>query len=162
MFLIPTEEMPSKLKKSWTFLSGESIDFKQVNQLHHTDNKHFIGVILPVYYDQETSCRSLAIGLLIDEAEAQKVASHMFGLAKEALTLDDIKDACKESCNVLGGGLVSHVKNRLGIPEEIPTDEFITMENDSKFHVSFTSDGPFDELITLIIMDVSTEEARSE
>lgn len=161
MYLIPLDEMPQKLSKSWAFLRGENVAFTRSSDLPYALEKHFISIVLPVYYDDATQLRSLAIALLIDEAEAINVASHMFGLSATELSTEDIKDACKESCNVLGGSLVKHEHNRLGIPQEITQDDFLMMEQDARLHVSFTSESP-QQLLTLMIADVTPQKSRSE
>lgn len=147
--------MSPKLSKAWAFLSGEEVNFTERSFDLKNDCKHDVTVILPVICDGSPKNRGMAIGLSIDQAEANRVASFMFGLELSELTESDIKDACKESCNVLGGGLIQTSNSSLGIPEEISAENFQDLQQHSKFHVTFASDSPVENHIVLTIIDIS-------
>lgn len=161
MYLISKEEMSAKLTKSWTFLSGENLTFSECESYTYEANRRNLTVVLPVTFNKESKTRAMAIGLIVDEAEVQRVASHMFGLSVEELTEDDIIDACKESCNVLGGGLILDKDNKLGIPREISAENFTQLQKSSNFNVTFMSDAPNEKSIILTVLDASDNEIWS-
>lgn len=147
--------MSPKLSKAWAFLSGEEVSFTEKPTEQIATDKHDVTVILPVLNDGDNKKRSMAIGLSIDKAQANRVASYMFGLDQSELTESDIKDACKESCNVLGGGLIQTSHSSLGIPEEISAENFLDLQQHARFHVTFASDSPVENHIVLTIIDIS-------
>lgn len=157
MFLISQPHMLEKLAKSWMFLGGVDLTFSVSTIPISGDNKHSHRVVLPVIFEDQESSRALAISLIIDDTEAKRVATHMFGINNEEVTEDDIKDACKESCNVLGGGLIMGTKNTLGLPYEISADDFLKLQQDSKLDVTFTSNQPYGDRIILSILDINNK-----
>ena len=157
MYLVSQQLMSEKLAKSWMFLGGVALTFSSSTLSFLSDGKHSHRVILPVIFEDQAVSRTMAISLIIDDTEARRVATNMFGISLEEVTEEDIKDACKESCNVLGGGLILDANNRLGIPYEVSVDEFLKLQQDSKFNVTFVSNQPYADLITLSILDVSNK-----
>lgn len=74
-----------------------------------------------------------AVGLVIDRGEAEAVASAMFALPREALTDEDVADACAEACNVLSGCVVDLLRPAspseaggldLGLPRAVAADAY--------------------------------------
>jgi len=109
---------------------------------------------LPLFVDSQPQRESIAIGLILDDAEAIKVASHMFGLSVETLSAEDVQDAKKETCNILGGGLIVDKNSELGLPQEIPLEKFFELQKDATFSRLFVSDKPNEDLVNLVIFDV--------
>ncbi len=158
MQLLPTTDMVKKISESWSFVSGTAFEFKKSDHRSTIeDHESLMAVILPMYIDSLPQRESIAIGLLLDDAEAIKVASHMFGLTPETLSAADIQDAKKETCNILGGNLVLGENSKLGLPREIPLAEFLELQKNATFSMLFVSDKPNEDLVNLVIFDVNNE-----
>lgn len=157
MQLLPTQEMMKKISESWSFVSGAAFQFKESNHYTFHNHENLMAVILPLYVDSLPQRESIAIGLILDDEEAVKVASHMFGLTPETLSLADIQDAKKETCNILGGGLIIDDNSELGLPKEIPLEEFLALQKNATFSMLFVSDKPNEDLVNLVIFDVNNK-----
>ncbi|HSH88083.1 MAG TPA: hypothetical protein VK958_12625 [Methylophilus sp.] len=158
MQLLSTTDMVKKISESWSFVSGTAFAFKESNHRSTIDDHQgLMAVILPMYIDSLPQRESIAIGLILDDAEAIKVASHMFGLDPETLSAADIQDAKKETCNILGGNLVVGENSKLGLPKEIPLTEFLDLQKNATFSMLFVSDKPNEDLVNLVIFDVNNE-----
>ncbi len=81
----------------------------------------------------------------------------MFGLTPETLSLADIQDAKKETCNILGGGLIVDDNSELGLPKEIPLEAFLELQKHATFSMLFVSDKPNEDLVNLVIFDVNNK-----
>lgn len=158
MQLLSTTDMVKKISESWSFVSGTAFDFKESDHSSTIyDHEGLMAVILPMYIDSLPQRESIAIGLILDDAEAIKIASHMFGLTPETLSAADIQDAKKETCNILGGNLVVGKDSKLGLPREIPLTEFLDLQKNATFSMLFVSDKPNEDLVNLVIFDVNNE-----
>jgi hypothetical protein len=156
MQLLSTTDMMKKISESWSFVSGAAFQFKEsAHRYHMHDHENLMAVILPMYIDSKPQAESIAIGLILDEAEAIKVASHMFGLTPETLSLADIQDAKKETCNILGGSLIVDENSKLGLPREIPLTDFLELQKNATFSRLFVSEEPNEDLVNLMIFDVN-------
>lgn len=149
---VSRSEMSERLKKSWRFLSGTELTFVELKSDIPIPNQRYMTIVIPIGEIKDKPSSAIAVGLLISEDQATKVASYMFGLDKSKLTEADITDACKESCNVLGGGLSFDDENKLGIPKEISHAHFLELQNASTFNVIFSSDKPCKGQIVLTIL----------
>lgn len=89
-------KMMKKISDSWSFVSGDAFEFKESNHYTFHSHENLMAVILPLFVDSLPQRESIAIGLILDDTEAVKVASHMFGLAKETLSAADVQDAKKK------------------------------------------------------------------
>lgn len=154
MQLLPTPDMMKKISESWSFVSGEAFEFKESNHYTFHSHENLMAVILPLFVDSQPQRESIAIGLILDDAEAIKVAAHMFGLSKETLSAADVQDAKKETCNILGGGLIVDKNSELGLPQEIPLEDFFKLQKDATFSRLFVSEKPNEDLVNLVIFDV--------
>lgn len=157
MYLISQQIMSEKLAKSWMFLGGVNLTFSPSTTPASGDGRHTHRVVLPVTLEDQEAARAIAISLIIDDAEAKRVAANMFGVSAEDVTEDDIKDACRESCNVLGGGLIMDASSKLGIPYEISAEEFEQLQQNSTLNLTFASDQPYADLIILSILDINNK-----
>lgn len=155
MHLLPTEEMERKLSQSWAFVSGADFHFRESETYTFHNHENLMAVILPLYINKQPHIESIAVGLIIDHQEAVKVAAHMFGLSPEDLSVEDIQDAKKETCNILGGGLVTDARCELGLPKEIPLDRFFDLQKTASFSKLFVSDKPNQDLVNLVIFNVN-------
>lgn len=158
MQLLPTPDMMKKISESWSFVSGAAFQFKESPHrytMHGQEN--LMAVILPMYIDSLPQPESIAIGLIMDNDEAIKVASHMFGLTPETLSAADIQDAKKETCNILGGSLIVDQNSKLGLPQEIPLAEFLELQKNATFSMLFVSEKPNEDLVNLVIFDVNNQ-----
>ncbi|BEV08114.1 MULTISPECIES: hypothetical protein [unclassified Methylophilus] len=155
MQLLPTQEMVKKISDSWSFVSGSAFNFKESQRYTFHNHDNLMAVVLPLYIDQLPQHESIAIGLILDDAEAHKIASHMFGLSSDELSDEDVKDAKKETCNIMGGGLIVDEHSELGLPKEIPLEEFFELQKTATFSRLFVSDKPNEDLVNLVIFDVN-------
>lgn len=145
-------EMSERLHKSWRFLSGADVTFRELKDDIPAPDRRYMTIVIPIGETNNNPTSAIAIGLLISRAEAVRVASFMFNVDESKLTEEDILDACKESCNVLGGGLSFDDENKLGIPKEISHEHFIELQHASSFTVTFSSNKPHDGQIILTIL----------
>jgi hypothetical protein len=158
MQLLSTTDMMKKISESWSFVSGTAFQFKESTHCSTIDDhENLMAVILPMYIDSLPQAESIAIGLILDNDEAIKVASHMFGLTPETLSAADIQDAKKETCNILGGSLIVDQNSKLGLPQEIPLNEFLDLQKNATFSLLFVSDKPNEDLVNLMIFDVDNK-----
>lgn len=158
MQLLSTTDMVKKISESWSFVSGTYFEFRESDHRSTiADHENMMAVILPMYIDSLPHRESIAIGLILDDTEAVKVAAHMFGLTPETLSVADIQDAKKETCNILGGNLVVGENSKLGLPREIPLAEFLELQKNATFSMLFVSDKPNEDLVNLVIFNVNNE-----
>ena len=158
MQLLSTTDMMKKISESWSFVSGTAFQFKESTHCSTIDDpENLMAVILPMYIDSLPQAESIAIGLILDNDEAIKVASHMFGLSPDTLSAEDIQDAKKETCNILGGSLIVDQNSKLGLPQEIPLNEFLKKKKNATFSLLFVSDKPNEDLVNLMIFDVDNK-----
>lgn len=159
MQLLPTQEMVRKISDSWSFVSGSAFDFKESEHYTFHNHDNVMAVVLPLYIDRQPQPEAIAIGLILDDEEALKIASHMFGLSLDHLSDEDVKDAKKETCNIMGGGLIIDEKSQLGLPQEIPLEEFFSLQKTATFSRLFVSDRPNEDLVNLVIFDINNHQS---
>lgn len=155
MQLLPTEEMEKKLSQSWAFVSGADVHFKESQTYTFHNHENLMAVILPLIVNTQPHTESIAVGLIMDDQEAIKVASHMFGLTLDDLSDADIQDAKKETCNILGSGLITDARCELGLPTEVPLATFFDLQKSASFSKLFVSDKPNQDLVNLVIFNVN-------
>ena len=114
------EKVGLSLSKAWEFLSGEERMFQCVPQspdaLPVADFSFYIPLKLV-----ETAC-SGGVGVLIQQDDAIRVATYMFGMARQQVQHDDLRDACAEVCNVFTYCMATHFGGgqqvAIGLPRE--------------------------------------------
>ncbi|HEX5358246.1 MAG TPA: hypothetical protein VFW93_18740 [Aquabacterium sp.] len=157
MYLIPKDTMASKLDPAWTFLSGVERHFEEGPAQATRPGEREHAVVLPVHLHDGLPERLMAVGLLIDDQEATDVACFMFGLPVTEISTDDVRDACMEACNVLGGCLVmSHDQAHtveIGLPKELPLAQFTELQRHARVSVTFSSESDAGRRIVITVFD---------
>jgi len=157
MHLIPKDAMASKLDPAWAFLSGEDRHFEEgvLQDTRPGELEH--AVVLQVHFPENQKTCLMAVSLLIEDSEAQAVACFMFGVAPEDIQPDDIRDACMEACNVLGGCLVQSDDDQhtveIGLPQEVSLSRFSELRQHAHECVTFCSDTPDGRRVVLTVFD---------
>ena len=116
------------LSKAWEFLSGEARTFAPVPQSHDAlavaDFNFYISLRLA------DASRRGGVGVLIQQADAILVASNMFGVARQHIQHDDLRDACAEVCNVFTDCMATHFGGgqqvEIGLPCEAGPAQYQT------------------------------------
>lgn len=155
MQFLPNEEMLEKISESWKFVSGCAFRFKESNEYTFHDHDNLMAVILPLSIENQPLSESIAIGLIVDDKEAKKIACHMFGQTEDIVSEIDVKDAKRETCNIVGGGLIIDQRSELGLPTEISLEEFFALQKSATFSRLFVSEKPNEDLVNLVIFDVN-------
>lgn len=157
MHLTPKDHMASKLDPAWAFLSGQERHFEEggLQGLGHGQREH--AVVLPVHFPADQTSCLMAVSLLIDDDEAVSVACFMFGLPPDQIQPDDVRDACMEACNVLGGCLVKSANDahtvEIGLPQEIEMSRFLALQQHAHESVTFMSDDHQGRRIVVTVFD---------
>lgn len=157
MYLIPRDAMANKLEPAWVFLSGSARHFVQgqVQDSRPGEREHTI--VLPVHLHADRPARLMAVCLLIDDSEAVDVARFMFGIPTGEVSADDVTDACKEACNVMGGALIMSDQDKhtveIGIPQEIPSDRFSELRRHAVISVTFASENDAGRRVVITVFD---------
>lgn len=114
-------------------------------------------VFMPMELEEEK--RTAGIGVLIHREDATVVASHMFGLATNHLTEDDLKDACSEVCNVFSGCIPSNLFSKndvgIGLPKIASPIEFEHISRESVLNFTYGS-GDSIKTISVLIYGIFT------
>jgi hypothetical protein len=110
-----------RLSEAWLFLAGQDLKFKQVHPpCNRPRCEQDWQVILPFTIEDgvPSACR-----LTISVQEARKAAALMFGAPEAELSQEDLDDAAKEICNVLGSclleGRAGEKPARIGVPQSV-------------------------------------------
>lgn len=133
------------LSQAWQFLSGECGMFEALADW--TSNPSFaeFSVFMPLMVNAES--RTAGVGVLIKREDATIVASHMFGLAKDQVNEDDLRDACAEVCNVFSGCVTPQVSLnsdiQIGLPQLASEDDFDRISKGSVVTLSYMCDGAY-------------------
>lgn len=128
----PLAPVRAKLERAWHFLSGQIRPFhyrgRETDGLKFTDFNFFI----PLTSNRQ---RRGGVGVLIAQADALLVATHMFGVPETAVQEGDLKDACAEVCNVLCDCVASQFDEDAPVGPGLPT-----LANPQQFdHIAATS-----------------------
>ncbi len=114
------EKVAFSLSKSWEFLSGEERMFQCVPQ--SPDALPFADFSFYVPLKLVDGSRSGGVGVLIQQDDAIHVATNMFGVARQQIQHDDLRDACEEVCNVFTYCMATHFGGgqqvSIGLPRE--------------------------------------------
>lgn len=157
MYLIPKDTMAGQLAPAWAFLSGAQRQFAETAQPDTRPGEREHAIVLPVHLSEGRPKRLMAVGLLIDDAQAIEVAAFMFGQAPASLGPDDVRDACMEACNVLGGCLVCSSSDthtvEIGLPQEIPLQRFAELQRQAHASATFSSEDDAGRRIVVTVFD---------
>lgn len=157
MYLVPKDIMASKLDPAWVFLSGAERHFEEGRPDDARPGEREHAIVLPVYLSKDLPARMIAVGLLIDDLEAVAIARFMFGIPTGDVSPDDITDACKEACNVLGSCLVTSsvdVHNvEIGLPQELPPLRFAELQGNAVTCVTFSSEPESGHRVVVTVFD---------
>lgn len=114
------EKVALSLSKAWEFLSGEERMFHCVPQSH--DALPFADFSFYIPLKLVDASRSGGVGVLIHHSDAIRVAANMFGMARQEIPQDDLRDACAEVCNVFTYSMATHFGGgkqvEIGLPRE--------------------------------------------
>jgi hypothetical protein len=114
------EKVVTGLSKSWEFLSGEQRVFRCVPQSHDALPVADFSFYIPLNLVE--SSRVGGVGVLIQQDDAIQVATNMFGVARQQIQHDDLRDACAEVCNVFTYCMATHFGGgqqvAIGLPRE--------------------------------------------
>ena len=143
------------LSKAWQFLSGETGEFDVlIDWTSNPTNPTFaeFSVFMPLTVDAES--RTAGVGVLIQREDATIVASHMFGLTKDEVNEDDLRDACAEVCNVISGCITPQVSAsndiKIGLPSLVCASEFEQISQGSVLILTYMSGLRIKRLFVLI------------
>ncbi len=103
--------LESRLSEAWQFLSGEAWRFRRLDPV--TEASSVVGrtAVLPLTLANRSEC---ACRLVISAEHARQVASHLFGVPAAEVSPNDLEDALREACNVLGSCLAAGLPESLG------------------------------------------------
>lgn len=126
------EKVALSLSKAWEFLSGEERMFQYVPQSQDALPFAEFSYYMPLKLVEET--RRGGVGVLIQQDDAVHVASNMFGVDRQQIQIDDLRDACAEVCNVFTDCMAAHFgggrRVEIGLPREAgPVDYQIFAES---------------------------------
>lgn len=157
MYLVPKDIMASKLDPAWAFLSGSVRHFAEGRDQDARPGEREHAIVLPVHLHEDLPTRLMAVGLLINDLEAVDVARFMFGIPTGEISPDDVADACKEACNVLGGCLVTSYSDthtvEIGLPQELPPTRFSELQRNAVICVTFSSETDAGRRIVVTVFD---------
>ena len=117
--------MEEHLAKTWRILAGEELCFSQqtLSDAELLAQHYFMVTLTPT-----PAGHLAAVGLVLDESDANWLTSHMFEMPEDQLSPADVVDACTELCNVFAGGVPSHISDNvtldLGIPSRLSATQF--------------------------------------
>lgn len=156
MYLVPKDVMASKLAPAWAFLSGAERHFEEGSAHDSRPGEREHAIVLPVHLRDGSPEHWLAVGLLIDCMEAEGIARFMFGVPAGDISPDDVRDACMEACNVLGGCLVREADGQgigIGLPQELAPDLFSELRRKAVMSVAFASEDATGRRIVVTVFD---------
>jgi hypothetical protein len=116
----------ARLTQGWEFLSGERKAFELAhNQAAMPPFAEFCFLIPLTFFSSEMLC---GIVVLIDRNEALNVAAHMFDVARDRISEEELKDSSAEVCNVLADGMAQHFsgtkKVGVGVPIRVTSPRY--------------------------------------
>lgn len=122
------EKVAHSLSKAWEFLSGEVRMFQRVPQSHDELPVADFSFYIPLRLVDAS--RSGGVGVLIQQSDAIRVATNMFGVARQEIEHDDLRDACAEVCNVFTYCMATHFgagqQVEIGLPREAGPAQYQT------------------------------------
>jgi len=111
-------QVEMKLSRAWKFLSGEKRGFQYVGGAGGHWGFAEFSFLMPL--DLAHGGRCGGVGVLIQHADAVRVATNMFGVARQDIQQADLGDACAEVCNVFSDCLAMHFSTgqevKMGLP----------------------------------------------
>lgn len=145
-----SKEVALSLSKAWEFLSGEREIYDVYLEKAEIPAFADYSVFLPLSVESRTA----GVGVLIHREDATVVASHMFGLPKEDLTEDDLRDACAEVCNVFSGCVVPQVSDSpdvgIGLPLRASPQDFEEITKGSALKLTYKCEHGTKRLFVLV------------
>ncbi len=137
-----------RLSEAWLFLAGQDLKFKQVHPpcIQPRRDQDW-QVLLPFTIEDgvPSACR-----LTISAQEARKAAALMFGAPEAELSQEDLDDAAKEICNVLGSclleGRAGDKPARIGLPQSVSNTSDQRFELLSQYEPEFHARPLIDEI----------------
>jgi hypothetical protein len=147
-----SQEIILSLEKAWKFLSGECAMFDVLVEMPTHPTFADFSVFLPLAVEAES--RTAGVGVLIQREDATIVASHMFGLPKDDLNEDDLRDACTEVCNVFSGCVAPTVSAAheigIGLPKLASAADFDEISKGSVITLTYRCDQQIKRLFVLV------------
>jgi len=144
-----------RLSEAWLFLAGQDLKFKQVHPpCIRPRREQDWQVLLPFTIEDgvPSACR-----LTISAQEARKAAALMFGAPEAELSQEDLDDAAKEICNVLGSclleGRAGEKPARIGLPQNVSNTSDQRFELLSQYEPEFHARPLIDELRSPLMGD---------
>jgi len=144
-----------RLSEAWLFLAGQDLKFKQVHPpCIRPRREQDWQVLLPFTIEDgvPSACR-----LTISAQEARKAAALMFGAPEAELSQEDLDDAAKEICNVLGSclleGRAGEKPARIGVPQSVNSTIDQRFELLSQYEPEFHARPLIDELRSPLMGD---------
>lgn len=160
MSLIPIESLASQLEPAWAFLSGNQRHFAPTTETmlpRPGETEH--RVVLPVTLRHGS--RLVAVGVMIDQDQAEAVARFMFGQADGPLSEADVADACLETCNVLASSVIQGCENPsvidIGLPLEVSAQEYAELQAHAMARVTLVSEIDHGHRIVVTVFDVNDQ-----
>lgn len=156
MTLIPVENLASHLEPAWSFLSGYERHFEpaELPQLRPGESEH--RVVLPVKL--LNGSRLVAVGVMLDQDQAEAVARFMFGQPEGEISEADLQDACLETCNVLASSVIKACENPnvidIGLPLELSAQRYIDLQSHATARVTLASEIDHGHRIVVTVFDV--------
>lgn len=159
MSLIPAETIVSQLEPAWAFLSGHERHFEmtelQLPRPGETEHR----VVLPVKL--LGGQRLVAVGVMLDDDQAEAVARYMFGLPDGEVSPEDLLDACLETCNVLASSVIKNCENPdvidIGLPLEVSAEKYAELQSHAVARVTITSEIDHEHRIVVTVFDVQDQ-----
>lgn len=159
MSLISTESLASRLEPAWAFLSGSTRHFVQTPPPAPRPGETEHTVVLPVKLLEGE--RLIAVGVMIDDAEAVAVARFMFGQSDGQVNQADLHDACLEACNVLASSVIAGCENPsvidIGLPLEVSAQKYADLQQHAIARVSLVSEAQGERRIVVTVFDVNDQ-----
>lgn len=159
MSLIPAATLVSQLEPAWAFLSGTERHFEMTSLplLRPGETEH--RVVLPVKL--LNGSRLIAVGVMLDDDQAQAVARFMFGLPEGEVSDADLQDACLETCNVLASSVIKACENPdvidIGLPLNLSASQYADLQSHAIARVTMTSEIDHEHRIVVTVFDVKDQ-----
>lgn len=159
MPLIPIEKIASQLEPAWAFLSGSQRQFEptgvQMPRPGETEHR----VVLPVKLTDGN--RLVAVGVMLDDDQAEAVARYMFGQPEGDVSPADLQDACLETCNVLASSVIKGCERPdvldIGLPQEVSAQTYSDLQSHANVRVTLMSEIDHEHRIVVTVFDVKDQ-----